>query len=365
VRQAQPAKPTEGEKSAPRPRLYRGDIARTVLIVAAVAILLLVLWQLSGVILLIFASILVAILFRSLAEPIERFTPIRSPWSLLLAVIVVVLFIAGFSVLLGTQIEAQIRGLIAQLPELWKSLEDQLGIANLGQMIADRLQEFFSRGETVANVAGLTLSLFDIILSAALVLVAGVYIAARPTAYRDGFLLLFPGTARERVARTVDKTARALRHWLVGQLVAMAIIGVLTAGGLALLGVPSALALGFIAGVTDFVPIVGPIFGAVPAVLLGFSISPTTALWVIALYLVIQQIEGNVVQPVVQRRAVDLPPALTLFALVAFGVLFGPLGVVFATPLAVVALVSVKQLYVSDILGEKVHVPGEDGDSAG
>jgi len=115
--------------------------------------------------------------------------------------------------------------------------------------------------------------------------------------------------------------------------------------------------------VTDFVPIVGPIFGAVPAVLLGFSISPTTALWVIALYLLIQQIEGNVVQPIVQRRAVDLPPALTLFALVAFGVLFGPLGVVFATPLAVVALVAVKQLYVSDILGEKVHVPGEKGES--
>lgn len=343
--------------------MRRGDIARTALIVAAVAILLLLLWQLSGVILLIFASILVAILLRSLAEPIERFTPIRSPWSLLVAVIIVVLFIAGFSVLLGTQIEAQIRGLIAQLPELWKSLEDQLGVADLGQMIAGRLQEFFSRGETVANVAGLTLSLFDIILSAALVLVAGVYIAARPTAYRDGFLVLFPGTMRERVARATEKAARALRHWLVGQLVAMVIIGVLTAGGLALLGVPSALALGFIAGVTDFVPIVGPIFGAVPAVLLGFSISPTTALWVIALYLLIQQIEGNVVQPIVQRRAVDLPPALTLFALVAFGVLFGPLGVVFATPLAVVALVAVKQLYVSDILGEKVHVPGETGES--
>jgi predicted PurR-regulated permease PerM len=359
------AKPKQGDARTPRARVHRGDVARTVVIVAAVAILLLVLWQLSGVILLIFASILVAILFRSLAEPIERFTPIRSPWSLLLAVITVVLFIAGFSVLLGTQIEAQIRELITQLPDLWKSLEDQLGVANLGQTIANRLQEFLSRRETVANVAGLTLSLFDIILSAALVLVAGVYIAARPSAYRDGFLLLFPGTVRERVARTADETARALRHWLVGQLVAMAIIGVLTAGGLALLGVPSALALGFIAGVTDFVPIVGPIFGAVPAVLLGFSISPTTALWVIALYLLIQQIEGNVVQPIVQRRAVDLPPALTLFALVAFGVLFGPLGVVFATPLAVVVLVAVKQLYVSDLLGETVHVPGEEGKADG
>ncbi len=300
-----------------------------------------------------------AILLRSIAEPIERFTPIRGPWSLLLAVLVVGIFVVGFSVLLGNQIAAQTRSLIAQWPQLWTSLEQQLGVENLGQTVAERLREFFSQGSSIANVAGITLTLFDILLSFALVVIAGVYIALRPGDYRKGLLILFPDRVRDRIAAAVDNSGRALRHWLVGQLVAMVIIGTLTAAGLSILGVPSALALGFIAGVADFVPIVGPIVAAIPAVLLGFSISPGTALWVVVLYLAIQQIEGNVVMPVVQRQAVDLPPALTLFALLAFGVLFGPLGVVFATPLAVVALVAVKQLYIRDTLGGKAEVPGE------
>jgi predicted PurR-regulated permease PerM len=140
----------------------------------------------------------------------------------------------------------------------------------------------------------------------------------------------------------------------------MAIVGTLSAIGLTILGVPSPIALGFIAAVTDFVPIVGPIFGAIPAVLIALSVSPFTALMVVGLYVVIQLVEGNVVQPLVQSQAVDLPPALTLFALIAAGVLFGPLGVVLATPLAVVALVAIKLLYVRETLGEDVEIPGEE-----
>ncbi|MCP4385374.1 MAG: AI-2E family transporter [Hyphomicrobiales bacterium] len=335
------------------------DIVTAVLIVAAIAILLLVLWRLSHVIMLVFGAILVAVMLRSLSEPIERYTPIPNPWSLFLAVLVVAVFIAGFVVLLGTQIDSQIRGLIIQLPALWDALEAQLGLEELGETLAERVRDFLFRGETVANFAGLTLGLVDIVLSAALVLVAGIYIAARPISYRSGFLTLFPRGARERIAKASDSSWNALRYWLAGQLVAMVIIGILSTIGLSLIGVPSALALGFIAGISDFVPIVGPIFGAIPAILVGFKESPTHALWVIALYLVIQQVEGNIVMPLVQRRAVDLPPAVALFALVAFGVLFGPLGVVFATPLAVVALVTIKQLYVRDTLGEDVGVPGD------
>jgi predicted PurR-regulated permease PerM len=194
-----------------------------------------------------------------------------------------------------------------------------------------------------------------------LVVIAGIYMASRPESYRDGFLLLFPARIRRRIGEATDGVWNALRHWLVGQVVAMLFVGVLVTLGLAILGVPSALALGFIAGLADFVPMVGPILALAPAVLLGLSVSPATALWVIVLYFVVQQIEGNIVTPLVQRRAVDLPPVITLFALIAFGVLFGPLGVVFATPLAVAVVVAVRQLYIRDTLGEETSVPGERG----
>ncbi|MEQ9688984.1 MAG: AI-2E family transporter [Bauldia litoralis] len=329
-----------------------GRILKASLVVAAVAILLLVLWTLSNVLLLVFASILVAILLSSIADPIQRLTTFPRAAALAVSVGLVAIFIAGFLTLLGAEISSEIQGLLAEFPALLQSLGDQLGIENLSQMVAERIEGFLSRGDTMLNFAGLTFTIFDMVLSFALVIVAGIYFAANPDTYRNGFLSLFPDGPRDNVGRTLDLSGKALRYWLIGQLVAMTIIGFLSWLGLTLLGVPSALALGFIAGVTDFVPVIGPIFGAIPAVLIAFSVSPTTALWVIGLYVLLQQIEGNIVQPLIQKKAVNLPPALTLFSLIGFGALLGPMGILLATPLAVVAIVATKQLYVRKISSE-------------
>ena len=327
---------------------------------AFVVVLLLVLWQLSGVLLLAFAAILVAIGFRSIADPVQRYTPLGDGAALAVAVLVVAAFIAGFLFLLGAQVAGQLRELTEQIPQLLASVGDRFGIEGLDESVAARLQRFLASDSTVMNIAGFTLTVLDVGTAAGLVFAAGIFVAAQPRTYRRGSLLLWPKRMRSEVAEAVDRAGTALRYWLVGQFVAMAIVGAISTIGLLLLGVPSALALGFIAAVTDFVPLVGPIFGAVPAVLVAFSISPWLALWVIGLYAVIQVVEGNVVQPVVQSQAVNLPPAITLFALVAAGVLFGPLGVILATPLTVVALVATKVLYVRHTLGEDVDVPGED-----
>jgi len=327
--------------------------------VAVAIVLLIVLWQLVGVALLVFAAILVAVGLRGVADPIARHTPLGDGAALTAAVFLLLAFIGGFLGLLGAQIAGQLRELGQQIPELISSLGERLGVDDFEETVAERLREFLSNDSTMFDIAGVTLTVLDVGLTVLVVLAAAVFMAARPQVYRKGFLLLWPGGMRPRIAETVDTSGSALRYWLLGQLVSMTIVGSVSAIGLSLLGVPSALALGFIAGVADFVPIVGPIFGAVPAVLVAFSISPTLALWVIGLYVVIQLLEGNVVQPLVQKQAVDLPPALTLFALIAAGVLLGPLGVVLATPLAVVALVAVKLLYVRHTLGETVDVPGE------
>ena len=347
---------SEEDSKSLRFRLTAGSILKLTIIV----ILVIVLWQLSSVVLLAFAAILVAVMLRSIADPLARHTPLGPTAALVTTVLLIVMFVAAFLVLLGTQISAQLQALVTQIPDLVSSLGKQLGIADLERSIAEKLQAFITRGETVLDVAGITLTVLDAILTVAIVLIAGIYLAARPATYRRGFLLLWPGQSRPAIGEAMDASATALRHWLLGQLAAMTIVGILSGVGLALLGVPSALALGFIAAVTDFVPIVGPIFGAIPAVLLGFSVSPITALWVVGLYVLIQQIEGNLVQPLVQSSAVDLPPVVTLFALIAFGVLFGPLGILLATPLAVVAMVCVKVLYVRETLHEDVDVPGEE-----
>lgn len=141
---------------------------------------------------------------------------------------------------------------------------------------------------------------------------------------------------------------------------AMAVIGVMTGVGLWMLGVPSALVLGIIAGLLEFIPFAGPILSAIPAVLLALAVSTDLALWTVAMCVFVQHAEAYLIQPVIQRYAVDLPAVILLFSLLAFGAMFGALGVIFAAPLAVVSYVLVKRLYVQEALDTPTPIPGED-----
>jgi len=133
----------------------------------------------------------------------------------------------------------------------------------------------------------------------------------------------------------------------------MTVVGTLTAIGLALLGVAAPIALGLISGMFAFVPYVGPILASVSGILMASMQGPVLVGYVIALYAGIHFVEGNIVTPLVQAEVVELPPVLTLFATLVFGLLLGPVGVLLAAPLAVVLLVSVNALYIEGILGER------------
>lgn len=330
------------------------------LIVGGVVVLAFLLWYLSDVLLLFFGAVVVAVILRSLAGLLEKYTPIRSPWSLVLSVLAIAALIAAFMVPLGIQIATEASDLFRRLPELVSGLGDRFGVADLNERLAERLRSFADRSGTAGDIAGYTSTLIGAAANLLLVIVAGIYLAAHPDRYRRGIVKLVPRRARAAAASTVDNAGQALRLWLMGQLVSMSIVGALVTLGLFAIGMPSALTLGFLAGLSEFVPIIGPILSAIPALLLAFSEGGNTIFWVAGLYLLVQQIEGNVIMPLVQRHTVDLPPVLTLFALVALGLLFGPLGVLLGTPLTVVLYVAVTQLYLRDTLEEDVEIPGDD-----
>jgi predicted PurR-regulated permease PerM len=130
----------------------------------------------------------------------------------------------------------------------------------------------------------------------------------------------------------------------------MAIIGVLTTAGLWILGIPLALALGIIAALFTFIPNIGPLLSAIPALLLGLMDSPQQALYIGALYVGIQTVESYMITPLIQKKTISLPPALTLSSQVLLGVIFGGLGVALATPMTAVALAATRMLYVNDAL---------------
>lgn len=223
-------------------------------------------------------------------------------------------------------------GQIASLPD---SLSGQLGA------ITRYLFSFLS--STVAVITGILLILFT-----------ALYFGAAPDLYYRGVLHLIPKQARPRGAQVLGAIGMTLRNWLRAQLLAMAVIGVVTSLGLWALDVKAAFALGLIAGLLEFIPLLGPFLSAIPAVAMAFLDSPQKALFVVLLYVGIQFLENHLLIPMVMQEGVDLPPILTLIGLALMSVVFGFLGTLVAVPLLAAIMTAVKLLYVEDVVGDQV-----------
>lgn len=317
------------------------------LIVLALTIIALMLWKLLGLLILIFGAVVGAAVLQTCMIPLLRLGAPR--WLALSTVIItltLVLSIASWA--FGAQVSAELESLATRLPSAWEQLQERLEGTQLAPLVNDAAE----RAGTLIENGISQLGMFVVSMGGSLVsffaLIAGmVYFAAQPNLYRRGLLLLAPIKSRPRLGEALDESGRALRYWLGGQLVAMVVTGLLVGVSMWLLDVPAPLGLGVVAGLLDFVPLLGPLAAAIPALLLAFTVSPQTTLFVLIAYTIIQQIEGNIVLPLVQQRAVSLPPAMLLFSLFAASSLFGLAGLLLAAPLTVVAFVLVNRLYVT------------------
>jgi len=324
-------------------------LSRRLVFGAGVILTLLLIWQLVDLLLLVFASVLVAIFFRSLADAIAKRTRISHAWALAIAIVLVAVLFVLITTLFGTTIRQNVNTLMEELPAAWQAIRGRIGEVRWLVDALDRAGQALLTSNMMSRIGGALGAVMGVFTNIFLVLFAGLYIAAQPKLYRDGFLKLVPPRDRARIDATLMRCGMFLRNWLLGQLIAMVVVGTLTWAGLELLNVPSALALGLFAGLAEFVPILGPIAAAIPALIIAFSQDSRLALWVLALFVVIQQLEGNILQPIIQRRMVALPPAVTLFAVLAFAILFGAMGALLAAPLAVVTLVLVQNLYIAPL----------------
>jgi len=337
---------------------------RRLLVAAAVVGIAYFLWLASSVLLLAFAAVLIAVLLSSLANFIARHLAIAHRWALTLATVMVAALMAGFLILFGSAVAGQIAGLADKLPEAINASGSRIGIEHAFTKLRESISQ--ETGSSVlSRVAGFGFTVLGAAVNIVLVLAAAIYLAADPALYRRGTVKLLPPSQHARLFDAMDVTANALRLWFAGQVVTMTLVG--TVSGLAYwwIGLPSPVALGIIAAITNFIPFLGPFLGAVPPLIFALAIDLQTVVWTVGAIFLIQQLEGNVITPIVQRWAVSMPPALALFAIVVFGIVFGIPGILLAAPLTVALIVLVKKLWIRQTLGEATPVPGEDDQSAG
>ena len=357
------AKQTKGpamtdRPAAPQPRLRPGRVV----LAFALALLLAAFWQWSNVLLMGFGAILIAIALRGGAAFLNRRLGLGFKPGVLLCALAAVLVIAGIVAGAGPAISDQFRQLIGTLPAAWDQVNAWLSNSSVGQFLERRMEDASQSGGTAPTgslpsifgyVTGTLTTVFGGVANLVLLVTVAIFLALDAPMYRGGALRLVPLSYRDRAGQIADELARALGRWMGGQALDMVLVALVTGLGLWMLGVPLALVLGLIAGLTNIIPVVGPFLSGIPAVLFALTQGFDLAIWVALLFVLVQQVEGNLLMPLIQRFAADLPPALTVLAIMAFGSLFGFAGIVLATPLLLVAIILVKRIYVEDVLGDR------------
>lgn len=337
-------------------KVFRRSLVQS-LTVLVVVVLALLAQATVYILLLVFAGILLAVLLDYFGTQIERMRGVPR-WLAITAVLALLtaLFALVF-VLVVPMVAEEGAALATQLEQSAKGLHEWLQENAGGRFLMEQLpateDQMPTVGELWTGAAGIFATTVGAMTGVAIIVVVGVFIAYNPSMYTTGFLHMVPLAHRERAAEVMAAIGATVRRWLLGQLISMGILAVSTWVMLALLGVSQALILALITGLMTFVPYLGPLIALVPILLVAYLDSPLLALYVLLLYMAIQNVEANVIMPIVFHRTAHIPPALGVVSQILFGSLLGFLGFVLAIPLMAVVLQLVKMIYVEDILGDR------------
>ena len=317
----------------------------------------------------VFASILAAVFLLSLARLTRQIPKVgdyfaKLPHSVQIGMVTMAVLAveAGFLAMFGSELIAQFHDIKELAP---KSLDVIQEYAKNYPIVYEWLTQnawaiefkqdpkaFLSKFQD--NIVGGLPVFFGGVLSSVgtffVILVVGLFLALSPNVYTKSVIALVPKPHRDKGEYLLKRSCGAIEQWLIGQFVVMAFVGVATGVALWFMEIPFALAMGVIAFVLDFVPVIGPWLSAVPILLLVLIVSPDLLLLTLVMIVVVQQLESYVVAPMVQQRLIDLPPVALLLSQIIMGTLTGVLGIAMATPLMVVAIVWVQVVYVKFVL---------------
>ena len=341
-----------------RVSLTNQGLLRAVLLAFALLLVYQFLAAVVATVLLLATGLLLAV---ALSAPVEllhrRKVPRPAAVTLIVLVILAALGLGGYLLLpvLAEQISqlaSYLPDALSQLVERLRNLASRLGIQTGGGSISPSTLASIGR-RVLGGILGIFSGFASFLTGLIVVLFVPLYLAAMPDPVERWVVRLFPPGRREKARKVLSESRGSLLGWLGGRLFSMLVVGVLSTIALYVIGIPGALFLGIFSGLVAFVPIIGSVAGAVPPLVLAFAGNPLDALWVLLAYVVIQQVESNLLTPLVMQRAVSLHPLVVIAAVTVAGAAFGVLGALLAVPASLVAGVLVDELWFQRLEGKE------------
>lgn len=327
---------------------------RRVILIILIGALTVALYRIGTLLILAFGSILGAITIHAIADRLHRHLRVPRRHAIGLAMLAA-LAVTGFLIwLLTVQFGAQINALIVETPQLLSRLAAWMSQSSVGAKIVEAVQTGYASAQATQDLGLIARGSADLVLNVILLIVGAMFFAIEPRRYRDGLLLLAPKDKRDAIRDALDDLGRNLRLWLRAQIVLMLLMGTSIGIGLWLAGVPSAAALGLLAGISEFIPYIGPTVAMLPALGIAANAGSGPLIGAIATYAIVRIAQDMIVTPIIQDKVIAVPPAITLFAIVAIGMIFGLAGLVFAAPMLIAIFALTRTLYLRETLGENI-----------
>jgi predicted PurR-regulated permease PerM len=333
------------------------------LLLFAVSVLfLLVIWYVIDILLIIFIGLLVALLLDGISSWISRKTPLSRGMALGLVILGILLGVVMIGILIVPPLGEQVEALRETIPEAADELSSELERYEWGKAILDSVPDEITVRELLngsvvgqsawSRVLGTFASAFAVLTNVVVILFIGITVALETDFHIRSLLKLVPPQFRDQGRSVLGKLGQRLKEWLAVRLFSVFTTTILTTIGLTIIGIPAPFALGVFAGALAIIPVLGPLIGAVPGVLLAFTVGPLYPVYAIIMYTLVQQLEEYGVIPLLERQTLALSPALMISVQLVLGSLIGFLGIALAAPLTVAGVVIVYELYIKQIDGE-------------
>jgi len=334
---------------------YNQKVWQTVAIVALLVSVILIARVAFNVLLMAMAGSLIATYFHGLGDLVERKLKIKRKFAMLISVIGSIAILGLLLWFMGTKIQAQVEELSKTLPHTINNVKAKMATSPIGQKILESLGGDNSQKMMTTAQSFFTTS-FGVLGDLYIIMFLGIFFTANPSLYKDGILALIPKDRKPVGVHIMNRISISLKGWLKGMMASMVLVTILISLGLTIIGIPVAMVLGLITGILELIPNFGSVIAMVPGVLLALTISTNAGIVVALLYITSQTITANIVNPLIQRKLIKLPPALTLISQLIMGAISGPLGVILAVPMLAILMILIDELYVKKINPEGAQI---------